>query len=130
MVAVVERYNPYAKIRQDLFGFIDLIAVKGDIVLAVQTTSGANAAARVAKIQGTQAAATWLESAYRAIVVHGWRKVGARGERKLWDCRECWIVKGDIGILSPAVASTNPESAQRAFAFAPEPCRKAASPCP
>ena len=88
LVAVVERWNPYAKIRQDLFGFIDLVAIKGDITLAVQCTSGDNVSARITKIQSLQAAATWLESSTRNIVVHGWRKVGARGERKLWDCRE------------------------------------------
>ena len=91
LVAVVERWNPWAKCRQDLFGFADLLAVKGNTTLAVQTTNGANVAARLDKIRGTQAAALWLESPSRAIVVHGWRKTGPRGKRKTWQCREIFL---------------------------------------
>ena len=38
-VAIVERWNAFAKIRQDLFGFIDLLAIKPGETLAVQTTA-------------------------------------------------------------------------------------------
>lgn len=41
LCAVTERWNPHVKIRQDLFGFADLIAVKGDECRLIQTTSGA-----------------------------------------------------------------------------------------
>jgi hypothetical protein len=42
---VVEKWNPFAKIRQDLFG-ADVLALKpGEPVLAVQATTGANHAA-------------------------------------------------------------------------------------
>lgn len=85
--AVVERWNQFAKIRQDLFGFIDILAFKGDTVLAVQSTSGDNVSKRIAKIRSTQAATLWAESPHRAIAVHGWRKAGARGKRKLWEVR-------------------------------------------
>lgn len=87
-VAIVERWNPWAKIRQDLFGFIDLLAIKGNQTLAVQTTSGANASARVGKILASQGAQFWLESPSRTIIVHAWRKAGLRGKRKTWECRE------------------------------------------
>ncbi len=92
LVAITERWNSFTRIRQDLFGFIDLIALRGNETLAVQTTSGANVSARIDKIKSLQAARVWLESPNRKIVVHGWRKVGARGKRKLWDCREEWIL--------------------------------------
>lgn len=98
-VAVTERWNPFAKLRQDLFGFIDLLCFKADEVLAVQTTSNANVAARVEKIKGIQAAALWLESPHRRIVVHGWSKKGARGKRKCWQLREVEMqpeIKGHI----------------------------------
>ena len=87
-VAIVERFNIYAKVRQDLFGFIDLVAMRptGGIV-GVQVTTGSNAAAHVEKIKNEPKAAIWLASCVK-IVVHGWRKVGARGKRKLWECRE------------------------------------------
>lgn len=90
-VAITERWNPWSKTRQDLFGFIDLLAIRGDETLAVQTTSGTNVSARLEKIRGIQAASLWLESPSRKIVVHGWRKVGERGKRKLWDCREVTV---------------------------------------
>jgi len=42
LVAKVERWNPFVGIRQDLFGFIDIIALHPDHtgVLGVQTTAG------------------------------------------------------------------------------------------
>lgn len=87
LCAVVERWNPYARVRQDLFGFIDLLAVRGGLTLAVQTTTGSNVAERVRKILGLEAAEIWLQSASRSIVVHGWSKRGGRGKRKTWSCR-------------------------------------------
>ena len=49
LVQVVERWNPYAKVRLDLFGIIDVVAVGADIV-GVQATSGSNVSARVRKL--------------------------------------------------------------------------------
>lgn len=92
-VAVVERWNQFARVRQDLFGFIDILALRGDCLLAVQTTSGSNVAARIHKINETQAASLWLESQSRQIEVHGWRKVGPRGGRKTWQCRREKILR-------------------------------------
>lgn len=88
LCAITERWNQFAKVRQDLFGFIDVLAIRGDQMLAIQTTSGANVAARIAKIRSLATATEWLKSPSRMIVVHGWRKTGARGKRKTWDCRE------------------------------------------
>lgn len=87
-VAVVERWNPHVRIRQDLFGFADLLAFRGDEVLLVQTTSGSNVAARLAKIAALPIATEWANGSNRRIVVHGWRKTGPRGKRKTWQCRE------------------------------------------
>lgn len=95
-VAITERWNPFAHIRQDLFGFIDLLCFRDNEVLAVQTTSGDNVAARVTKIRSIQAASLWLESPSRRIVVHGWRKVGDRGKRKMWEVREVEMTKDQI----------------------------------
>lgn len=88
LVAITERWNQYAHIRQDLFGFIDLLAIRGNEVLAVQTTSGTNVAARISKLMALPAVAIWTNSPHRKVVVHGWRKVGPRGKRKTWECRE------------------------------------------
>ena len=88
LCAIVEKWNPYVRIRQDLWGFADILAIKGDESLLVQTTSGSNVSARLAKIENNVQAAMWKCSPNRKIVVHGWAKRGARGERKLWTCRE------------------------------------------
>jgi len=56
---VVERWNPYAKIRQDLFG-VDILALKpGEPVLVIQATTGSNHAARRTKLDGEGFTALW-----------------------------------------------------------------------
>jgi hypothetical protein len=82
-VAIVERWNAYAGIRQDLFGFVDLLALRGHETLAVQATSGSNVAARVTKIAQAEHAAAVRAAGWR-IVVHGWRKL----KSGKWECRE------------------------------------------
>ena len=75
-------------VRKDAFGFGDILAVKIGVPGAtlVQVTSGSNVAARIAKIRGIAEAGIWMAAGNR-IEVHGWRKVGAAGKRKLWECR-------------------------------------------
>jgi hypothetical protein len=82
-VAIVEHWNPFARIRQDLFGVLDLLAVRDGVTLGVQTTSGSNVSARVKKIAESDAVPA-LRRAGWAIVVHGWRKA-ANGR---WTLRE------------------------------------------
>lgn len=41
LVQGVERWNPHARIRQDLFGIIDVVAVGSDVV-GVQATGAIN----------------------------------------------------------------------------------------
>lgn len=90
--AIVERWNQYARVRQDLFGFIDILAVspsKG--ILAVQTTSTTNFSHRLEKI-GQEPKAGICLAAGMKIEVHGWAKQGPRGKRKVWTCRrERWV---------------------------------------
>jgi hypothetical protein len=101
-VGITEKWNPYARIRQDLFGFIDLIAIKGDVVLAIQTTSGANVSKRIAKIRDNPVFLKWVQAPSRQVHVHGWSKRGGRGERKVWTCRVVRLtVNADI-VESPA----------------------------
>jgi len=49
-VAVVEKWNPHARIRQDLFGIIDIVCVGPDGTVGVQSTSGSNVSARIRKM--------------------------------------------------------------------------------
>jgi hypothetical protein len=71
--AVVERWNPHARIRQDLFGFIDILAVREGETLAVQATSGDNVSKRVTKISEHENVAAVRAAGWR-IHVHGWSK--------------------------------------------------------
>ena len=91
MVAVTERWNQFARVRQDLFGFIDLLAIRGDEVLAIQTTTAANMSARHAKLISLPAVNTWIASPNRSLVIHGWAKRGQRGKRKLWSLKQITI---------------------------------------
>lgn len=73
LAAVVERWNPHARIRQDLFGVIDVLAIRAGETLAVQATSGSNVSARVRKIAEAEHLGAIREAGWR-FEVHGWRK--------------------------------------------------------
>lgn len=79
-VAIVERWNPHARIRQDLFGFIDLLAIRTDETLAVQTTS-TGVSSRIKKIMDSEHLPRVRDAGWK-IVVHGWRK-NAKGRYTL-----------------------------------------------
>ncbi len=98
IAAIVEHWNPFAHIRQDLFGFIDIVAIqKPDLVdiglgkrswmprsfgvLFVQSTSYSNVSSRVKKCKASENLPICLYAGNR-VEVHGWRKVGHR-----WKCR-------------------------------------------
>jgi hypothetical protein len=74
---VVERRLPRTFRTVDLYNFADLVAVRADRpgVLAVQTTSASNLAARVRKVKAEPMARVWLAAGNR-IACHGWKKVG------------------------------------------------------
>lgn len=83
---VVEHWNPYAKIRQDLFG-VDILALKpGEPVLVVQATTGNNHASRRTKLQEAGFDTLWA-SAGATLEVWSWSKQGLRGQRKVWTVR-------------------------------------------
>ena len=81
LVQVVERWNPHARVRQDLFGIIDVIAVGTDIV-GVQATSASHVATRIAKITDSEALPILRRAGIR-VLIHGWRKSQGR-----WKLRE------------------------------------------
>lgn len=73
LVAITERWNPFARIRQDLFGIIDILAIKDGDTIALQVTSYSNIGARVKKITESDALAP-LRKAGWTILVEGWHK--------------------------------------------------------
>jgi carbonic anhydrase len=81
-VAIVEHWNGFVNKRFDLFGFIDLLALRGDETLAVQTTSYSNVSARVKKITNHENVAAVRDAGW-SIHIHGWHKVG-----RFWQVRE------------------------------------------
>lgn len=72
-VEVVEKWNSFTKTRKDLWGFIDLLAIRRDEVLAVQVTSGSNMSARRRKIAEHDLVGKVREAGIR-IELHGWLK--------------------------------------------------------
>ena len=80
-VEIVERYNSFVKRRFDLFGFIDLLAIKPGETVGVQTTSYSNMSARIRKIAEHENVGAVREAGWQ-ILVHGWRK-NSKGR---WEC--------------------------------------------
>src|SRR5882762_8657466 len=87
-VAIVERWNQYAHIRQDLYGVADLIALKEDRngTTYVQCT-GEDMQIHLEKILSNTVMPTLLRSG-NSFFLWAWRKRGARGKRKLWELTE------------------------------------------
>lgn len=77
LVEVVEKWNPHAKIRQDLFGVVDVIAVRPGATLAVQTTTAAHVADRIRKVQEHSNLPHMLDAGWD-VVCHGWAKRSGR----------------------------------------------------
>lgn len=74
LAAVVERWNPHVKIRQDLFGIIDVIGVKRGKTIGVQSTTFANRTSRMRKMVEHENIGPIREADW-TLEVHGWRKV-------------------------------------------------------
>ena len=84
LVGKTEHWNPWVPpngLLQDLFGFIDLVAIRvGEKITAVQVTKE-HVPEHIEKIQANKAAKVWLECGGR-IVIHHWRELGPKGEKK------------------------------------------------
>lgn len=83
LCAVVENWNPHVKIRQDLFGCIDVLAVGNGETVGIQSTSNRNVSARVRKIENMPETVAALRDSNWRIVIEGWKKPAHR-----WECRE------------------------------------------
>ena len=69
---VVEKWNPWKRVRQDLWGWCDILAIRRDEVLAVQVTSS-GVSSRIKKIQESDTILRVREAGIR-VEVHGWTK--------------------------------------------------------
>ena len=70
---VTERWNPFAKIRQDLYNFVDVLCINDGETVAVQTTSYSNISARVKKIQELETFPI-VKAAGWKVIIQGWHK--------------------------------------------------------
>jgi hypothetical protein len=83
-VEVVEHWNHFARKRQDLFCFADLLAIRENEVMLVQVTSGTNVSARVKKITESEHIDI-VRKAGMSVFVHGWRKLKSGWAPKIVD---------------------------------------------
>lgn len=98
LAQVVERFNPHARVRVDLFGVIDIVAVHdGCGVLGIQACAGGSHAARRTKAMETDGLKRWLSAGGR-FELWSWSKRGERGKRKLWTLRREELVLRDGAI--------------------------------
>lgn len=96
-----EYWNPFARVRVDLFGVADLICVhpENDTVLLVQCTSASNFASRLKKVLASHEAKLWMRAPGRSIAIHGWRK--SRRTRR-WTLRELILPPSGYNENEPA----------------------------
>src|SRR3990172_10044773 len=80
---IVEKWNFFAHIRQDLFGFIDIVCLKEgeEGVLGVQTTSATHMSDHEKKIVKSPISRLWLMTGNK-IELQAWSKKGKKGKRK------------------------------------------------
>lgn len=113
LVATVEHWNSFVKIRQDLFGFADLLVIDPfkQRTIAVQVTSRSNVSTRKRKIcdydpedkkNVSYNAYCWIKSG-NEILVQGWDKKkkrckdGSWSKREYWRKKDLWIKESDFG---------------------------------
>jgi len=91
MAAVVEKVNPWVKIRQDLFGIIDVIGVhpvkKEVIGVQATTDTGGQASKHRMKVLQNPNLKGWMDSGCK-FEIWAWAKKGKASKRKLWTLRE------------------------------------------
>ena len=85
LVTIVERWNAFAKIRQDLFGIIDILAIdtKGNTV-GLQVTSYSNISAIIKKMENSDAI-SHLRDANWKLIVEGWHKKDGKWVSRIVD---------------------------------------------
>lgn len=84
---VVERWNQYARVRVDLFGVIDIVAITPNGILGIQACAGSSHAARRTKIGAEPRAAEWVHAG-GMLEIWSWSKRGGAGKRKTWTLRQ------------------------------------------
>lgn len=92
-VEKTEHWNHFAKVRNDLLGFADLIAlpktIDANFAILVQATSYTNHSARKQKILASKTARLWHKTGGQIWII-SWRKIGKDKRKDVWAPRvEC-----------------------------------------
>lgn len=82
---VTEHFNFYTQRKNDLFGFIDIVALADDEIIGVQCTSKHNMLDRKKKIAELVDSQTWKKAGGKILLI-GWKKEGYR-----YQCKEEWL---------------------------------------
>jgi hypothetical protein len=86
--AVTERWNPFARVRQDLFGFIDILVIsEWNGIIGLQVTNQGEVPAHVRKLNNCQAVNRWLRAGGGIKIVEWKTKPSKEGRRKFWHYR-------------------------------------------
>jgi hypothetical protein len=93
--AVVEKWIPQMKRRVDLFGCIDIVAIREGETLGVQCTTRDNQSSRITKIHEEPRMRLWVAAGNR-LAVYGWAKRGPKGKRKLWQATVTELTISDL----------------------------------
>lgn len=93
-VAKVEHWNQYAHIRQDLFGFADLLWLS-DRIVAIQVVN-THLPEHIEKIRQNEAAQAWIACG-GGLEIHNWKKRG-RGKRKTWQLERIDLSCGKLDV--------------------------------
>lgn len=71
-------------IKKDLFGLLDIIALRGKEILGVQCTTLSHVGERIKKFAASENTSKLRDAGFR-LEVWGWRKLGGRWEPKIVD---------------------------------------------
>ncbi len=89
-VAVVEKFNSFIKIRQDLWGFGDILAIhpskKEFLIVQATSDKGGQMSKHKQKCDENKNLKIWLKSGGK-FSIWAWNKKGKVGKRKLWTLR-------------------------------------------
>jgi len=98
----VQYWNSFAHVRHDLFGFIDVLAIRDCETLAVQCTSASNHASRRKKSQDSPILKKWLTCPCRRFEVWSWKK-----DKHGWQVRREAVSTGvPANLRKPIIAET------------------------
>lgn len=94
---IVEKFITWTNHRIDLFGWIDIVAMKDGEqgLLGVQTTTGGHINERIKKAVALPEFKLWLSTGSRA-VFHGWRKLKTPKDGRWWQVDRREITLKDL----------------------------------